>query len=663
MLKKILSMLIVVTMVFSMLLLTGCHDDPKEESTESETFIVLSPKEKFLNTADAASTYFSKMKKALALPEIYKADVGKMEVNTVGIKLQELSMGDIPMMEESIGISTETTYDDKNHIGKAASELKFGSHSIPLEVFYKKDALLLNIDKVTEKILKKPIKFELEQIPVLYDEYSDVLMDSFGEELFTETKGSATVDGIEIANAETITFKATNKHFGESIKAVLQKAKTDLRVKEMLSFFNVKINDEDNLVEKYESKIDEAIEDLDKAISEYKDGDYSTITVINENDVLRSFSIVDFEENKEIGTINVTTTIKDGTNYVKGSIYDEGENVLEFAYDQKANDKGSADGNLVLTILDNEKEELDVSSEESEDIQTTSSEDEVITFNPDIMKIEVNFNGEKNDKVVKINSKIKITTKTGEEPEEQISLDVASEYETISETESKYKADLTVNVKGMDAKIVVDGSSKIVDYEAIEVPSDDKVEVIDENYDMQALVTKIMTEYPDVAEFIQNLIPGGGEYEGDVVGKTLVNDDMGISVDLYDKGYGSLYSNYYNIQYGDGKYTAETCNGTKVNGKYSVKGDKITIDGKSGFDYEEQDDNIFIENEDEGIYITVYEDKCCLQAMFTYTIKNNTISFVNGDGTIDKVKFVDNGDTIKIGEIEYTVTDLYDSVD
>ncbi|HAN22028.1 MAG: hypothetical protein A2Y15_01250 [Clostridiales bacterium GWF2_36_10] len=656
--KKILSIFIVVAMIFSVLILTGCDKDPVVESEESETPIVLTPKEKFLKTADAAATYFSELKNVLGIP-VSVATVGEnqAEVNTFGIELQKVSVDDVPMLEEPFGISAEITSDLKNNIEKALLDISYGENSIPVEMIISATATYFDIDKVTDKTLKFPIEIiDFNDFPGIPNEYFDFFMDNLDDSLFTETTGAATIDDTEIANANTVTFKATNKQLLEAVKAVAVKAKTDLRIKSFLESFNVYATIETSeTINEYEEMIDELITELDTGIANATDDQYLTFTAINEGDILRSLSLTVFGNNKEMFSLNASTTEKDGIYYVKGALKVKDETVLTFDYNQKANGEGSADGNFVLSIFNVDLTEDDEESEEDDEeseYETSYDYPEVNLFNE--LVIEADFKGKKTDNSLELDIDVEINVDLDNQVMQPIPINILAKYEVKSETETTYSAEISTSIAGADVEFVLSSSRKIVDYVAIETPSDDNVVVIDDNFDPTSLLSNLMSEYPEFIEFFSGLFGGFGE----PTGKMLTNEEIGQTINLNDDGTGTVDTIYSNMQLDDGKIIVEI-DGKDVVFEYTIDGDEATINGISGFTYTEYDDGDFsFSNEDKDLYLSTLGDMYYESMGFSYIIEDDIITFNYTLGTTEEFEYADNGTTINIGGLTYTVGDM-----
>jgi hypothetical protein len=104
--------------------------------------------------------------------------------------------------------------------------------TVRFEYLLSASAAYLNLNKVTERMLKFPLQTEGQSeglnADVKANEYIDYFMDNLNDELFDAQSGKVTVDGVEF-DGETVTLRATAKQFAEAIVKVLEKAKTTSR--------------------------------------------------------------------------------------------------------------------------------------------------------------------------------------------------------------------------------------------------------------------------------------------------------------------------------------------------------------------------------------------------------------------------------------------------
>lgn len=640
MLKRLLALVIAGAMLFSVLLFSACKEKPVED--EDIKPIVLTPKEKMLDTMDAASSYFSELKSILGIETAVKEPgENQMAVSSMGIEMKKLSLMGTSFIEEPVGVSVEMHTDISNKVEKGLMEIFVGGTTIPIEMIVSSDAMFMSILKVTDKMIKIPYNsmdsyisipedFDFDEIAVNAQVYFDFFMDSLDDELFTEQIGTVTVDGIEIADAETITFKATEKQLCEALLAVFKKAEADLWIKSTVSGFFNNDDDKKEAIEAVENFIKDAIEELEKDIEDAKDDSYLILTTIIEKGSLRSIEFVAFDENEEKVSITLTTVVKDGTYYVKGKISYDHKTLMRFTYAQKANDKGSADGSLKIITYDyNDK----------------------ITFS-------VDFKGEKTDNLLTIDADIKILNEyEGYYEDTSITVDInlLIEYLYISSEEMSISAELSIKQEELGVEVVIGmtGGYKLKEYEEIKVPSDNDTIVIDESFDFEALLASLLEEYPELAEFIESL---EGFFEPPYRDfQVYFSEDAENTIYLYDDEYGSFSTTLYNVSYANGIYSAEMSDGTTLTGTYSLEGDRATIDGIEGYSYMDFDGLPFISNYEYEVYIDFYEGGLCrFSTDFYYYIDGNTIYIELSTGGEMSFEYIDYGDYFTIDGVKYT---------
>lgn len=634
--KKITALLLATIMIFSMLLFSSCDDkntrekNTSDESDESEAAIVLTPKEKFLTMADATATYFSEMKSAMGYTAAsYTISDDKMEMATLGVELNKLAMGGADVLEEPIKLTAQATVDSKNDSTKMLMELGIGDSTLPIEMITTTVASYLNIENVTDKILKMPMEgempeFDNEQLSQLLDVYYDIFMDSFSADLFTETTGEVTVDGVAISNAKTIRAKITSKQLLTAMKAVLEKAKTDVQVESVVNFFSAL--SQDPTLEDFDTIISEAITSLETSIADASDTDYLTFEIVFEENTLRSAVVEVFEEDAKIVSISFTTVKKDNNYYVKGSLVDEKtDESMTFAYEQIANSNGSADGKFEMSV-------------------------------PETMELSVEFKGTKTENKLVLDTDIELTI-TQDDVETTVPLKAVITCEKISDTENSTTIDLSMDALQTEFEITISSNVKLVDYAAIEAPSDNDVEVVDEDYDYQALIMQIMTEYPEIGTYLSGLMGTGLPTESE--GIMLYSEDYTETINLQDDGRGSIVMSYDNITYSNGTYSADL-SGQTTTGTYSVNGDILTINGKAGYIIEEEEYYTTIKSPDDSVYIYVTgESTAEMEYFFSYTLENDVLTIDFDYGESVTLSCVNNGETYTIEGEEYYVDQLY----
>jgi hypothetical protein len=124
--KKIISLLLLTAMLFSVLLMSSCHKENGDESENSEeSAIVLTPKEKFLEVGKNASSYFKELSNTFGFDTNMAAvPDGKMETTSFAVKLNKLSSGGQSIITEPVSLSGETYYDVKNNIKRTLGSLR-----------------------------------------------------------------------------------------------------------------------------------------------------------------------------------------------------------------------------------------------------------------------------------------------------------------------------------------------------------------------------------------------------------------------------------------------------------------------------------------------------------------------------------------------------------
>jgi type 1 fimbria pilin len=237
----------------------------------------------------------------------------------------------------------------------------------------------------------------------------------------------------------------------------------------MLNITSISGDSVDNLSE----AIDKAIESLKEDINSAKDDDTVAITVISEKGVLRSFELASVEDGKK-HTASLTTTVKDGTYYVKGSLKEDEAALIDFSYQQKPNDKGSADGELNMTIDGTTK--TDESDDTSGDTSETKSGIGNELLNLDKFTVNMKFSGQKTDNKVAIDGKLELSTNQSGLAV-TIPINIAVKYEKVSDLENKYSVNLSFNIMGTEADLSISGGRSVIEYTAAQIPGDDAVNV------------------------------------------------------------------------------------------------------------------------------------------------------------------------------------------
>jgi hypothetical protein len=314
-------------------------------------------------------------------------------------------------------------------------------------------------------------------------------MNSFSDDVFTAQTGRATVEGTEIAGAETVTLNATRKQFDEALLKVLEKAKTDTRVTDFL--IGLGISDKKDTT--YQDAITELKDGISEDINNCSDNDKITITVISEKNVLRSI-VLTGNNNDNKYSVSFTTTLKDGTHYVKGVVMCNEKKAVDLSYQQKPNDKGSADGELLINVdpkafvIDESDESGDTVSEEYQSYIEIGS-----------YSLSIKFSGEKKDNKVSVNTKLEIST---EQSGLKITatVNIAFQYEKVSDTENKFSLNISTNVMDTVVDLTFSGGRKIVDYTAIKIPADSEVDDISK-FNSDDLTKKLIEKYPGIEKY------------------------------------------------------------------------------------------------------------------------------------------------------------------
>lgn len=660
MIRKIISFLLTAAMLFSILLFSSCRTGEQTEVSEKNT-IVLTPKEKFLESYKYLSAYLNELPKSFGFDtDMAPAEEGKMEANSFAVKLNKLNAGNDSYITEPISISGETYNDAKNNILRTLGKLILNGETVRFELIRNPAAVFFNLNKVTEKTLKFPIEqqedSDVVNADVKLNEYLDYFMDNLSDDLFTAQSGKVTVDGVEF-DGETVTLKASVKQFNEALIKVLEKAKTDAQIAKLLKMANItNINGES--LDSLSEVIDKAIKSLQEEIDSAKDGDSITVTVISENKVLRSFTITGVEDGKK-DELSLTTTVKDGAYFVKGYGKNGDKTLFDFSYQQKPNDKGSCDGQLIMTF------DLTKDADESEDTSETDITGGLLNeaFNLQNLAINVTFNGQKTDNKVAIDAKVELTTEQNG-LKITVPVNVAIKYEKVSDSENNYSVNIGLNFMGYSADITISGGRSLIPYTAAEVPTDDEVQVVDEKFDITALITKLMTAYPGIAEWLNDILGlslNNGSDEHSQSGKYIYTDNEELSAYLNDDGTGWLCPVLHNVKYADGQYTAELYDGTKLSGTYKQNGTSLVIDDVGGYTYVMEDGLPIISNDEVGSFIT-FTDKntCLLQTYFEYRIENGKIKIQLYTGGVLEYTYQESGDKIIINGVSFNVSRFSD---
>jgi hypothetical protein len=647
--KKIISYLLMLAMLFSVLLISSCRTDSNNE--ESEKTILLTPKEKFLEISKNASSYFKDLPNAFGFDtNMAPVTDGKMEAKSFGIKLNEVTAKGESVITEPISISGETYSDIKNNITRTLGKLQLGGETVRFEYLLSASAAYFNLDKVTERMLKMPIEENGQSAglnaDVKVNEYIDYFMDNLSDDLFTAQSGKVTVDGAEIADAETITLKATVKQFNEAFIKVLEKAKTDSQVVELLKTLNISsIN-----IDSFNEEIDNAIASLKEDINAAKEGDDITFTIITEKGVLRSLELTEIEDGKKhIGSL--TTTGKDGTYSIKGSVKQDDITILDLSYQQKPNDKGSADGELTMSI-----DSTKVADEKSD---TSEESDSNQLFDLNKLDISIKFNGQKTDNKVTIDTKIELSTvQSGLKV--TIPVNATIKYEKVSDSENNLSINVNTELLGSKIDFTINSGRSLIQNTAAKLPVDDEVDVVGESFDTNEIMTKLMSEYPGIAEFFSKVLGLGPGY-GDIAetGKYIYMQNEELAAYLYDNGYGWICPMLYNVEYANGKYTAQLYDGTKLSGKYVQNGNGLVIDDVGGYTYVKEDGLITISNDEIGSFVVFIDEKTCqLQTAMQYKIENGKIKIQLYTGGYMEFTYVENGSKVVINGVDFGVMDL-----
>jgi hypothetical protein len=485
MVKKIFAFLLMTAMLLSMALLSSC-----DESKITET-VNLTPKEKFLKTSNYATTYFNGLAKALGIdPSLAPVTEGKMESQSMSLTLNKFSLYGDDVIPAPLAVSAENIWDAKNNAYRILYLLKVGNDSLPVEMIVTAGVTYVGIDQVTDRMLKLPVDVSrpevdensVTQMAANFSEYINCFINSFGDDQFTSQTGKVTVDGQEL-DAETVTLNATEKQFLQAIINVLEKAKWYFAVDNTLSGFVEPPAEQDN-----SDLIDTIIEKLKEEAEKTSDNDKVTVTVISENNVLRSFDLT-ITANEKKSSISFTTTEKDGSHFIKGAVVLDEKKVIELNYQQKPNDKGSADGELTIdidpTVFGNDESEDDVES-----VFGT-----LFTGN---IQLSVKFNGEKKDNKFSVNTKLEISTSQSG-MKVTIPLNMSFEFEKVSDTENKFSINFSANVMYSELDITVSGGKKIIDYKEVKAPADSEVDEFDEEK-LEEIIGKIKEAYPGIAK-------------------------------------------------------------------------------------------------------------------------------------------------------------------
>ncbi|HOK68482.1 MAG TPA: hypothetical protein PKV51_03045 [Bacillota bacterium] len=651
--KRIVSYLLTAAMLFSVLLLSSCWTETKTEVSGKEE-IVLTPKEKFLESSKCFKAYFDELSKAFGFDtDMAPPEDGKMEVNSFSYKLNKLKLGEDSYITDPFSISGEAYNDAQNKILRTLGKLILNGETVRFEQILTPAAMYVNINKVTEKTLKYLLPQEDNSAvdeSVKLNEYFDYFMDNLSDDLFTAESGKVTVEGVEF-DGETVTFKATLKQFGEAFVKVLEKAKTDAQLEQL-----IKILDFTNIVGDNAGSLSDWIDSVSKplleAIVASKDSDNLTVSVISENGVLRSITFTGIEGGKKY-EFALTTTVKDGAHFVKCYAKSEEKTHFEISYQQKPNDKGSCDGQLVVTFDSSADSD---ESKDTGDISKSAGDDLFGQISLKNLTVSVNFSGQKTDNKVAVDAKIELTTEQSG-MKVTLPLNVNIKYEKVSDTENKFSVNVSFSFMGYEADFTISGGRYLIPYAALEVPTDDEVQVIDESFNLEPLLVNLMKAYPGIGAFLQNLfMPDTDNFPGDLYdsGVYIYTDNEELAAYLYDSGVGWICPILFNVEYADGQYTAQLYDGTELSGTYKQSGTSLTIDDVGGYTYEIVDNNLRIKNDEIGSYVTfLNQDTCLLETFFEYQIENGKIRALLYTGGVLEYTHQEKGDKIVINGVSF----------
>ena len=644
--KKITAIILAAIMLISMLTLSACKEELDEESGPP---IVLTPKEKMMKTPDAVKSLFSELNKGMGI-ENYTAEPteGKTAVTSLGMTIKEFTIMDSPYFEEPVGFSMNFYGDEANNSYKGYMELFVGDSSLPAELILSSEALYVVAESLIEDIIKIPVEgmTELldviksisgEELAVSLREYIDIFTDNLDDELFTEETGTVTIDGVEITDAESITFKATEKQLAEALLAVLNKAKTDVKIKRIISNFAFGESEKDELIGEFEDALDETIESLEEVIEENEEGNYITLVTVTQNGAIRSLELTMYDEGEESLLITVTSVEKDGTQYLKGEVSEEKETVFEFSYEQTPNQNGSADGRAVLTAY---QPQIEMTSTTIFELEGSKS------GNQTTIQIDIESTTEYED-----DEELYGTSVVGVLGQE-ISMLIKYEYASAEDI----SCSVEVTMGDEDVKLVLEFTSgyKLRDYEEIAIPNEEDTVEVDENFDATTLIMSLQENYPEIFDFIMSLSETGG---GMIEFQTFYTEDYENVLTLLSNGTGTVSAALNNVSYGDGEYSAELFDGTVITGTYTQGEDTVTIDGNEYFYVEEYEGLPDIFDAEYSFVISFFsEDYCNLSCDFVYWIADDTLYLQFANGGEMELDIVDNGDYITVNGIDFIMS-------
>lgn len=630
--KRILAFFLTAALLFSVLLFTSCKEEVKPEEHPAVT---LTPKAKLLKTGENASNYFTGLTKALGIDlTMTPLTDEKMVSEKISLTISKLSSYDQSLIKEPLTISGESLLDFKNNAIKALVQFETQGEKVPVDVLLTSDAFYFGIDKVTERMQKvdfdNSFNLSLPTVGIImptidYKAYINAFIDSFSDDLFTAQTGRVTVDGLEF-DGETVTLTATFKQFSEAVIKLLEKSKSDFTENQsLLGFLSMGAAQYNNLIDSF-------IEDIKEYAEDSSDNDQLTITVINESNILRSFDFTITAEQRKL-SVSITTTEKDGTYAVKGTLTVDDEKIMNLNYQQKPNDKNSADGELVIQFM------------ELSSIGKATDEDKAGNV---AGELRFKFDGQKSDNRFSANTKVEIV-QTVSGAKVTIPLNTAFEYEKISDSEVKCSINLSLNAMNAEFEAALSGSIKIIDYAPIPVPSDSEVDEFDIND--EKIPNKIEEVYPGIVDFIKSL---SNPYEPTIDYQVYGTSDGSFSIQLYSRGYGYINLKLEDLKFADGKYSAKLPDGTKISGTYTQNGNNYTIDGEP-FVLEETEEEQYLYKEygpANDIVIFLSEDEYRLCVHFIYTLEEETLTLNLSTGAQKKLTFENDGNSYKINGVK-----------
>ncbi len=494
---RLYALLMALVLVVSVILLAACSDkddDNSDDSSvvseeESQTPEEIYLPEKFANSLFAIYSSFSDFGNTLGLdPKLPTDSEEKIKNTKLDVTLKELLMGDTPQIPGPSGLSIE--FYSTDNAGKGVLSAFIGEEVIPGEFFVGQDDLFVSLDKLTPLPLKIPFMGAIETLDLMENlvdmdtgemsdtlqEYMDLFMDHFEEDMFTSKTETLVIDEVAYEDALHISFKPTEKQLLEAVLTVLNKAKNDTKIKMFISNLVFADPEGEEKQKEFEAGIAEAIEDVTAQIENSKENSYLDFSSVEKDGKLISLFAVFFEEGKENGLFRLTNVTKSGTDVMK--IYSEDEDSsTSFTWEQTANDKGSADGVVLLTTEDEEESntvKIEYAGSKDNNALTIESDFEIIQL---IESYEITY---------AFGLNLSYT------PKEEGGFGLTGEF-LLENEEMKLLLDVAIDIS-------------LIDYSEIELPDPKDTIPVDENFDASGIFQGMEQEYPVFYQYLMGLL-------------------------------------------------------------------------------------------------------------------------------------------------------------